>query len=167
MKLRLMTKIDLIQVMSIQQKCYREVPLESTASLSSKIDLFPRGCYVIASNRELLGYLICHPWVKDETPSLDTILKVLPQNANLLYVHDLAILPTEQGKGLATVLVDKIFQIARSLGFNDLSLIAVQRSENFWRNKGFKTPLVISEKLSATTRQYNKNAVYMTYLEVI
>jgi len=130
-----LTLKDLEQVLEIQKACYHEDYLESREKFESILQLYPPGCYGIW-HEKLVGYLFSHPWRIGECVPLGTPIKKLPENADCLYLHDIAILPEFRGKGAGKALFSKVLDAAQR--FKAIELVAVQRSENFWKKLGFK-----------------------------
>ena len=107
-----------------------EIPLERLA-------LFPAGCMVFANTIGLIGYCIAHPWTFGVPPALDTLLHALPEHADTLYIHDLALLPAARGAGAGRSAIATLLEVAEHHGLPTLSLIAVSASGPFWSQNGF------------------------------
>ncbi|WP_412779352.1 GNAT family N-acetyltransferase [Photobacterium kishitanii] len=73
-----------------------------------------------------------------------------------LHLHDLAIIPTEQGQGIPKLLIDHLFSVLNTMNYQSVSLISVQDSAKFWQKYGF----IIDNSLSAPT-SYGDSAVCM------
>lgn len=129
---------DLPAVLQIQTHCYPPELIESEAALASRHALAPESCWV-AAHRTVLGYLFSHPWQGEHAPALDTPLTALPQDADTLFIHDLALHPQGRGQGLAPKLIDAAFQTARRQGLRYSRLVAVQGASHFWSRHGYRT----------------------------
>jgi GNAT superfamily N-acetyltransferase len=122
----------------IQHACFPPSAVESPAVLQSLWHHAPDTC-LVAETREPIGYLLAHPWTVDTLPPLHAVLDELPDPAPCLFVHDLAVTPSERGGGRAVQLVDAVLTRARQQGLRFGSLLAVQGSERFWARFGFVT----------------------------
>ncbi len=101
-----------------------------------RLSLSPEGCYVL-QDKTIVGYCISHPYLKNESPTLNTLIQKLPETPDCWYIHDMAILPEYRGKGAATCLLAKIKHLAVKHGINEVSLTSVNNSESFWIHCGF------------------------------
>ena len=128
---------DRIGVERVQAECYPLEALESGDSLMSHWRVSPTTCLVAASGDEIIGYLLAHPWPRRMIPPLNKVYEVLPENADSLFLHDLALSPPVRGTGLARKLVERVLDTGERLGMTHASLISVQGSERFWNRFGF------------------------------
>jgi GNAT superfamily N-acetyltransferase len=69
-----------------------------------------------------------------------------------MYIHDLAVLRSHRGRGLARLLLTEVFRVAEELGLKRFGLVAVQNSEAFWQRWGFerREPLMYAPGVSGT-----------------
>lgn len=130
-----LTLKEVERVLEIQKACYHKDYWESKEKFESILRLYPSGCYGLWCEK-LAGYLFSHPWRIGEYVPLDSPIKKLPENADCLYVHDIAILPEFRGEGAGRVLFSRVLDAARR--FRAIELVAVQHSENFWKKLGFR-----------------------------
>jgi len=56
----------------------------------------------------------------------------------ILYLHDLAVSTDARGLGVGQQLFHKLIETAKSKKFKRVLLVAVQESETYWFNLGFK-----------------------------
>ena len=47
---------------------------------AEKFGLFSKGCLVLESERQTVGYGFAHPWTRDDIPALDAFLTALHEN---------------------------------------------------------------------------------------
>lgn len=78
----------------------------------------------------------------------------------VLFVHDVALLPSARNQGLVEELMKLFDGAARKLGLAAMSLAAVYGSEATWFRYGFRRT-EMSEKLKEQTASYG-SAVVMT-----
>lgn len=135
--LRLLTISDLPEVLRVQRGAYHEVFHEPSGTFTKKLSLFPPGALGCFDDGALGAYLFCHPWVAGEIVSLKAISLELPERPTCLYIHDLAVAPGYRGRGLAALLADEAFELARTLRLPACALVSVQGSETFWERLGF------------------------------
>lgn len=127
--------------------------------LFEKMRLYPDGCRVLVAGNEIAGYGLAHPWMQYEIPPLDGFLKRLPDAADCLYVHDVAVLPDFRG-GVARACVAEIEQLVRSSGIAMLALVSVYGTHVMWQRLGFHSvapDAVLRDKLAS----YGVGATYM------
>ena len=132
---------------------------EDEAVFRDRFTLYPRGCFVLAQDDEIIGYAISHPWMLDTVPALNCVLGALPQDASTYYIHDIALLPQARSGGQASRGIDLIAAQAEHDGFATMALVAVNGSQGFWEKKGFiaRDLPELAEKL----RTYSEDALYM------
>jgi len=99
--------------------------------------LYPGGCFVLVQDRRTVGYLITHPWLTGSPPALNALLGSLPGNADTYYLHDIALLPASRGTGAGASAVKLVVAMARALGFESISLVAINGADRFWASQGF------------------------------
>ncbi|AQS41013.1 MAG: Hypothetical protein BHV28_02910 [Candidatus Tokpelaia hoelldobleri] len=151
---------DLAAVSRIAAVCHPAFP-ESSRVLAEKQRLAPDFCLVLADERQVLGYLLAHPWRLGDIPALDHLLGAIPVDADCLYLHDLALLPQTRGGGYAAKVLALLERGAMAAGYTKLALVAVNKSAAFWRKQGFiavQPAGIMAKKL----KTYSDDALYMT-----
>lgn len=150
---------DLPRVLAIADKCHPDHP-EDEAVFRERLELFAGGCCVLEQDGETVGYTICHPATFGHPVPLDTLLGELPDNADVLYIHDISIDLGMRGQGLASEAVAHAKLLARNHGFDRVALVAVNRSQSFWEGHGF---LGVAEgALANPLTGYGEAGTYMT-----
>ena len=104
---------------------------------TERLRLYPAGVRVLDCDGTACGYLISHPWRSGTVPALNTLLRHLPADADMYYLHDLALLPSTRGTGAARLIVEEMAEHARAKGYPVMGLVAVNGSVPFWRRCGF------------------------------
>ena len=153
-----MTPDDVPAVDKIGEIVHPDFP-EDIAVMKNRLAIFPQGCFVAEQKDMPLGYAISHPSVIGEPAPLDTII-ALPENANCLFLHDIALSGNARGLGLGGRIVPLLKKTARENGFDRLGLVSVNNSLGFWQAQGFAT-LTPDEKLAAKLKSYGNDAAYM------
>lgn len=137
MLLRNITSADWSAIMAIQAECYHAFEPESQAVMKSKWQMSPNCCFAVELKGKLLGYCLAHPWNSAFPPSLNQLLKQLPESVNTLYIHDIALSYDIQGQGAGKALLMRCKQYAQENQLASLSLVAVQNANDFWLKQGF------------------------------
>jgi GNAT superfamily N-acetyltransferase len=144
---------DVERISAIVHPAYPEgeaVPIE-------RLRLFPAGCLIASRGGTAIGYAIAHPGTVGQPPALDTLLGALPERADCLYIHDVALLPEARGSRLGSAVVEVLAAIARDHRLRFLALTAVNDSTGFWRRQRFsETPI------DKGVASYGDGAIYMT-----
>lgn len=156
---RTMTADDLDGVVEVAAMAFPD-HFEDRACFENRLALWPQGCWVLADEAGLAGYLFAYPWVRDGAPALNSVIPDIPPAADLLYLHDLALHPRSRGRGASRTAMDRLLDLARVGGWNTIALIAVNDAAAFWQGHGFavrETP-ELAEKLFS----YGPDARYMT-----
>ena len=132
---------------------------EDDAVYIERLALHPAGCRLLEHGGETAGYCLSHPWTAGALPALNTLLGALPVAPSTYYIHDVALLPVARGSGAAGTVVAALAAHATDQGFSNLSLVAVNGSEGFWRRQGFH--VVDAPELSAKLASYEAAAKLM------
>lgn len=131
--LRAMRKDDVPSVSEIGTKSYKPCFYESDESFYSKWQGYPKGCWVIVVGKEVAGYAITFPYYAGEVFALNSIYTPFLYS-DCHYFHDVCVSPSHRGKGYAKRLVRKVWNTS----VHPKCLVAVNSSEKFWHQYGFK-----------------------------
>lgn len=153
-----MTADDLDGVVAVARLAFPHHP-EDRACFENRLALWPRGCFVLADDQGVAGYLVAYPWRRDSAPALNSLIDALPQDADRLYLHDLAVHPRARGGGHTRPMVEQLAEQARADRWPAIALVAVNAAGDFWRGLGFhaETPPGMAAKLAS----YGADALYM------
>lgn len=127
---------------------------------AEKMRLSPDGCLVLAAQDATVGYGLSHPWIQQQIPLLDGFLDKLPDEADCLYVHDVAMLPAFRGGGAARAYVAAIETLARSSAIATLALVSVYGTRSLWERLGFRA-VESDAALRSKLASYGESATYM------
>lgn len=155
---RLARASDLAAIVAIAARVHPDLP-ERPEVFAEKMRLCPDGCRVLAADDAIVGYGLAHPWMQRRIPPLDSFLGQLPENADCLYVHDVAVLPEFRG-GVARDYVAAIGMLARASGVAALALVSVYATRPMWERFGFR-PVTADAALRAKLASYGDGATYM------
>lgn len=156
---RAATTADISEIDRIAKIIHPDLP-EDAESFAEKCRLSPSTCLVACDGRNVRGYAIAYPWRDNDVPKLDTLFGKLPEDADVLFIHDVALLPRARHLGLLQELLARLSIAARDLGLQRMTLAAVYGSEEVWFRYGFRRT-IMDEKLKAQTAGYG-SAVFMT-----
>ncbi|MEK9283454.1 MULTISPECIES: GNAT family N-acetyltransferase [unclassified Bradyrhizobium] len=150
---------DLPAISAIAARIHPDLP-ERPEVLAEKMRLCPDGCLVLVAEDEIVGYGLAHPWMQHLIPPLDGFLERLPDDADCLYVHDVAMLPAYRGGGAARAYVAATESLARSSGIATLALVSVYRTRSLWERLGFRA-VAADVSLRRKLAPYGERATYM------
>jgi GNAT superfamily N-acetyltransferase len=149
---------DLPAISTIAARIHPGLP-ERPDVFAEKMRLSPEGCRVLITADEIVGYGLAHPWMQHRIPQLDGFLERLPDDADCLYVHDVAVLPDFRG-GASRAYVADIEELARVSGIATLALVSVYATRPLWERLGFR-PVIADAELRAKLASYGDSATYM------
>lgn len=134
---RAMTRSDLPLVTEMAALCHPDYP-EDAVVFAERLDLFPDGCSIYQWKSEIAGYQIAHPGRFGEPVPLNHLLGSIPDDADVLYLHDIALLPAARGSGAASAAVTNLKKLARRCGYDRLALVSVNATSEFWQRHAFE-----------------------------
>ncbi|MDY3331573.1 MAG: GNAT family N-acetyltransferase [Pelistega sp.] len=140
---------DAATIFSLQKLCYSEDFYEEESAFRSKITSAQNLCWVAEDSAGLLAYVLSVPAKRGQLPCLNTLDYQAPDDADVLYLHDLSIFPRARRRGLKRLLLDKVFAQASQYGFLQVCLIAVQGSVPMWQKEGFTVVDCVAEILQS------------------
>lgn len=149
---------DLPAISAIAARIHPDLP-ERPDVFAEKMRLYPDGCRVLVADDAIAGYGLAHPWRQHRIPPLDGFLEGLPDDADCLYVHDVAVLPDFRG-GAARDYVSTIETLARASHITVLALVSVYATRPLWERLGFR-PVMADAELRAKLASYGDSATYM------
>lgn len=156
---RSMTPDDLDGVVEVAQLSFPDHP-EERACFANRLGLHPEGCFVLAAeDGPVMGYLVAYPWRLNAAPPLNVLIDAIPADAEVLYLHDLALHPDTRGGGHTRPVIERLAEQAGDAGWPAVALVAVNDASAFWGRNGFEvqTPPGMAEKLAS----YGDDAHYM------
>jgi ribosomal protein S18 acetylase RimI-like enzyme len=126
------------EVLIIQERSHGAFYQESRESLLSKIEFSPKTCYGVLAGDRLVGYGISFPWHESKDVVLDSLLKPIEENPEVLYIHDIAVVPEYRGFRGGSELLHLMVADAILLELRSAVLVAVSGSSTYWVGHGFK-----------------------------
>lgn len=156
---RAMTEADLDGVVEVAKVSFPDHP-EDRVCFANRLDLNPGGCYVLSDDMGgVSGYLVAYPWKRFSAPALNVLIEAIPDEAETIYLHDLALHPSTRGGGYTRAVVETLADSAKAQGYRLISLVAVNNASGFWVRNGFEVqnPPGMAAKLAS----YGDDARYM------
>ncbi|MFT4196039.1 GNAT family N-acetyltransferase [Ottowia sp.] len=151
-----LTPADAPAVARVQAACYAPALMESAALYARRL-ASPAHCSlgVPDGGGVLLAYLAACWSVRGAATPLHG--EFTPHaHADTLYLHDMAVLPTHAGRGLAQALLAAAWRAAQARGVRRAALVSVQGTAAFWRRQGFE-PATAPVGMGS----YGEGALYM------
>lgn len=133
---------------------------EGRDCFANRLALHPAGCFVLAGEPGApKGYLVAYPWRSGGAPALNTLIDGLPNDADVIYLHDLALHPDVRGGGWSRPIVERLAGEAKAAAWPALALVAVNDAASFWERLGFEP--VDAPEMAAKLVSYGPGARYM------
>lgn len=133
---------------------------EGRDCFANRLALNPAGCFVLSGEDGApKGYLVAYPWRADDAPALNTLIETIPDDATVMYLHDLALHPEARGGGWSRPIVERLADEAKAAGWPALALVAVNDAAPFWEGLGFTA--VEAPEMAAKLGSYGPDARYM------
>lgn len=158
--IRLMQIADLNAVVRLQDHCYADEFYESPQVVAKRLMLYPQSCWLACYQDKIWGYLFSYPSRLGQVNPLGAEFGQYEQ-ANCLYLHDMAVSPDARGQGVATTLLQQALSYAGTLGLSHAALVAVQNSAAFWQQQQFDVVDDLSEAASMALTSYGADAIYL------
>jgi ribosomal protein S18 acetylase RimI-like enzyme len=135
---RPLTAADLPALHDLEAEAYRESLLVSDEALLRLITLFPDGAVGAFDDEGLCGFIFGLPLKAGMTLELQAALDAIPLDADVFYIHDIAVANRCRGCGVGRQLAARAIEIGRARGFTRAELVSVQGSAPFWERFGFR-----------------------------
>jgi ribosomal protein S18 acetylase RimI-like enzyme len=134
---RAMTVRDIAEVQRISDLIHPDYP-ERDDVVTEKLMLAPSSHFIAEDGEGTVrGYAVAYPWIADDMPKLDVFIRKLPDKPEVLYIHDVALLPSARGGPLVPDLLKRLSKVARAQGLGGFTLAAMYGSEAAWFQRGF------------------------------
>lgn len=153
-KIRAMIASDLKAIELIQAEAYAGYFLESADVIAQRFNLSPSTAWVAEREGDVCAYLVGY-WSKVGKINPLNAPFTLAENANCLYLHDLALLKVAQGFGVGRKLIQAATDYALQEAAEAIALLSVQNSKDFWQGFGF------SEFFDLDVQQQKNLATYL------
>jgi GNAT superfamily N-acetyltransferase len=153
--IRGITEADWPDVVALEAEAYADTGLtEGEAALRSRA--FAGTCLVLDLDGRIAGYALALPYPRFRYPDLTRPEKT-PHCSSNLHLHDLVVTAPLRRRGLGSRMARHLTDVARTRGFETMSLIAVAGKEPFWRANGYRP-----HPEARLPAGYGSGAVYMS-----
>ncbi|RYY75567.1 MAG: GNAT family N-acetyltransferase [Gammaproteobacteria bacterium] len=162
-KIRPMHLSDLVAVESIQAEAYHDYFLESVQVIERRFRSSPATAWVAESENKVCAYLVGYMSKVGKINPLNEPFSPV-EDSDCLYLHDLALLKSAQGYGLARQLIEAAIHYAINSFVSVVALLSVQNSKQFWQGLGFSESINLNEAERGNAKTYvtgNAEASYM------
>ena len=157
---RPLTAQDLPGLLAVQRACYGDGYVESAAVYARRLAC-PTQCSVVLERAgQLCAYLAAYDSLAGKVTPLHGDFEAA-NPPDTLYLHDMAVLPTLAGRGLARVLLQSLWQHASAQGLQHAALVSVQGSQGYWERHGFALCSPHGDAQRQHLASYGTAAVYM------
>lgn len=162
--LRPLTAADVPALLRVQAACYGDQYVEPAAVFTQRLSS-PHHCswgVELPGQPGVQAYLAAywsHPG--KVTPLHGPFTAPQPGHSEILYLHDMAVLPSLAGQGVATALLRTLWTQAQARGVSQAALVSVQDSQAYWARQGFAVANVADAQQLAHLQTYGEDAVYM------
>jgi ribosomal protein S18 acetylase RimI-like enzyme len=163
-ELRALNAHDVDSLLHVQTICYGDAFLESRAVFAQRLAC-AHHCsvgVVHAGESALKAYLAAYWSNPGKITPLDGHFTAPQAGEQVLYLHDMSVLPELAGQGVARHLVQHLMDAARQRGLQQAALVSVQGSQAYWERQGFSVCPVLDAQQSTHLQTYGEGALYMT-----
>ena len=163
LKIRPMIASDLKAIEVIQADAYAGYFLESPDVIAQRFTLSPTTAWVAEREGDVCAYLVGYWSMVGKINPLNSPFSHV-ENANCLYLHDLALLKTAQGLGVGRKLIEAATQHALQQTTAAIALLSVQNSKAFWQGFGFSEFATLDVQQQQNLKTYldgSEDAFYM------
>ena len=155
---RPMAEADLDAVAAIARIGFPD-HFEGRPMFANRLALAPDGCFALAGDAGVKGYLIAYPWRSDDAPPLNALIEAIPPDAAVMYLHDLCLHPDARGLKATGEIIERLADQAKAQGWPAIALVAVNDAAGFWARHGFEVRE--SEAITRKLATYGDDARYM------
>lgn len=151
---------DLPGLLAVQRACYGEGFVESGEVFARRLASTVNGSLVLERDGAVCAYLAAYWSQQGKVTPLHGDFEPTPR-PDTLYLHDMAVLPSCAGQGLAHALLQALWGQAAARGLRHAALVSVQGSRDYWARQGFAVQALTCEVQRARLASYGNDAVYM------
>lgn len=163
-QLRALQAHDVQHLLQVQTICYGNGFQESQAVFEQRLRC-AHHCsigVVQPGDDRLKAYLAAYWSNPGKITPLDGCFAPPAAGEQVLYLHDMSVLPELLGQGIARHLLQHAMGQARQRGLRQAALVSVQGSRSYWERQGFSACPVIDAQQYAHLATYGEGALYMT-----
>ena len=155
---------DVDSLLHVQTICYGDAFLESREVFAQRLGCAHQCSIGVVKEGEdaLQAYLAAYWSNPGKITPLNGFFTAPSAGEQVLYLHDMSVLPVLAGKGVARYLVQHLMSQGRAKGVKQAALVSVQGSQTYWERQGFCVCPVMDTQQSMHLESYGEGAVYMT-----
>lgn len=135
---RALAASDIAALHDLEVQVYEPALHVSDEAFLRLIELYPAGAVGWFDDQGLGGYAFGVPVTAGTILDLRTPLAAVAAEADVFYVHDVAVALRCRGRGIGRLLAARLLGLARSEGLTRAELVSVQGSAPFWEKFGFR-----------------------------
>jgi len=128
---------DVPAIEALEAEAYEPSLYESPEAFRRLIEVFPAGALGAFDAHGLCGYAFGVPLKAGTRLELRQPLREVPPDADMFYVHDLAVAARCRDRGIGRALAERLIAAGLAGGFRQFELVSVQGSAPFWSRFGF------------------------------
>lgn len=152
-KIRPMIASDLDAIEVIQAEAYAGYFLESANVIAQRFALSPTTAWVAEREADVCAYLVGYWSRVGKINPLNAPFSHV-ENADCLYLHDLALLKAAQGFGVGRKLIQAAEYHVLQNAAHAIALLSVQNSKAFWQGFGFSEFLDLDVQQQQNLKTY-------------
>lgn len=160
LQLRALQPGDVADVLHIQAQCYGSDFVEGAQVFTRRLQAAHHCSWAAAQGEKVVAYLAAYWSRPGKITPLQGDFEAMA-GANVLYLHDMAVLPAWAGQGIAAQLLQAAVSQARGRGVQRAALVAVQGAASYWERRGFVASAPADAAQTAHLRSYGPQALYM------
>ena len=135
-EIRLATLKDVPAIHGIQEESYSPSMQEKKDVILQRMQQAPLTCWVAEDAAGACAYLFAYPSRLGAVTPLDGGFLVA-DNADTLYLHDLAVMQRMAGRGVGKALIQLAMDFTRAQRLSYSALVSVQDSYPYWSKLGY------------------------------
>lgn len=154
---------DVDSLLHVQTICYGDGFQESREVFAQRLCCAHQCSIGVVREGEqaLKAYLAAYWSNPGKITPLNGVFTPPAPGEQVLYLHDMSVLPELAGQGVARHLVQTLKQQARARGMRQAALVSVQGSQTYWERQGFSICPVSDSQQQAHLQTYGEGALYM------
>lgn len=154
---------DVDSLLHVQTICYGDGFQESREVFAQRLCCAHQCSIGVVREGEqaLKAYLAAYWSNPGKITPLNGVFTPPAPGEQVLYLHDMSVLPELAGQGVASQLVQTLKQQARARGMRQAALVSVQGSQTYWERQGFSICPVSDSQQQAHLQTYGEGALYM------
>ena len=157
--IRPMLPSDMTAILAIQRVCYALAMNESATVMQARLERVPACCWVATDTDRVIAYLMAYPSRLGQVTPLGHDFSPATE-ADCLYLHDLAVLPSVGRRGVGQALVRHALG---SGGWPAAGLVCVQDALPFWLRQGFIPGYSLAPDQTAHLTTYPTTPCYLVW----